>query len=108
MRMLYEGLQVESREHRLRICAALILAGCTLPVWSQSERRQTAILLEQQGKDFRGRGSVGKRLLKEQSSNPEPYAHLALLEARQEHYSESNQDVSQSVRACPQGCLGCG
>ena len=44
--------------------------------------------LEQQGK-YSEAESAWKAYLKASPSNPEPYAHLGLLEARQEHYKEA-------------------
>ncbi|WP_348263080.1 tetratricopeptide repeat protein [Telmatobacter sp. DSM 110680] len=50
--------------------------------------RQSAIALEQQGKLAESE-QAWRGLLKSHPSDPEPYAHLGLLEARQEHYKEA-------------------
>lgn len=50
--------------------------------------RQTALALEQQGKDAEAE-AAWRLCAKSHPTNPEPYAHLALLEARQEHYNEA-------------------
>lgn len=50
--------------------------------------RQTAIALEQQGKNAEAEG-VWQAVAKVHPTDPEPYAHLGLLEARQEHYKEA-------------------
>ena len=50
--------------------------------------RQTAIALEQQGKNAEAE-AVWQAVAKAHPSDPEPYAHLGLLEARQEHYKEA-------------------
>ena len=50
--------------------------------------RQAALALEQQGKDAEAE-SAWRELLQSHPNDPEPYAHLGLLEARQEHYKEA-------------------
>jgi tetratricopeptide (TPR) repeat protein len=67
---------------------ALILVGCTMPAVSQNDQRQAAFSLEQQGRIAEAE-DAWSTLSKAQPSNPEPYAHLGLLEARQEHYAEA-------------------
>jgi tetratricopeptide (TPR) repeat protein len=52
------------------------------------QQRQTALALEQQGKNSEAE-AAWRIYLKTHPSNPEPYAHLGLLEARQEHYKEA-------------------
>jgi tetratricopeptide (TPR) repeat protein len=51
-------------------------------------QRQTAISLEQQGRNPEAE-VAWRAFLKVQPANAEAYAHLGLLEARQEHYSEA-------------------
>jgi tetratricopeptide (TPR) repeat protein len=51
-------------------------------------QRQTALTLEQQGKNVEAE-AAWRVFLKAHPSNPEPYAHLGLLEARQEHYKQA-------------------
>ena len=51
-------------------------------------QRQTALAMEQQGKNIEAE-AAWRSYLKAHPSNPEPYAHLGLLEARQEHYKEA-------------------
>jgi tetratricopeptide (TPR) repeat protein len=65
--------------------AALCLGQASPAVESQ---RQTALALEQQGKNVEAE-AAWRAFLKDHPSNPEPYAHLGLLEARQEHYKEA-------------------
>jgi tetratricopeptide (TPR) repeat protein len=67
---------------------ALILVGCTMPAVSQNDQRQAAFSLEQQGRIAEAE-DAWSTLSKAQPFNPEPYAHLGLLEARQEHYAEA-------------------
>jgi tetratricopeptide (TPR) repeat protein len=59
-----------------------------MPAGSQNDRRQAAFSLEQQGRIAEAE-DAWSTLSKAQPSNPEPYAHLGLLEARQEHYAEA-------------------
>lgn len=79
--------------NRIPICRrtlwlALIVAGCGSPAFSQSDQQRTAISLEQQGK-YSEAEAAWRALSKARPSNPEPFAHLGLLEARQEHYTEA-------------------
>jgi len=53
-----------------------------------ARERQTALALEQQGKNVEAE-DAWRLYLKAHPSNPEPYAHLGLLEARQEHYADA-------------------
>jgi tetratricopeptide (TPR) repeat protein len=50
--------------------------------------REKALLLERQGNDAEAE-EAWRAILKTHPSDPEPYAHLGLLEARQEHYKEA-------------------
>ena len=54
----------------------------------EANQRQTALDLEQQGKNAEAE-AAWRLYLKAHPSSPEPYAHLGLLEARQEHYAEA-------------------
>jgi tetratricopeptide (TPR) repeat protein len=67
---------------------AAILGGCALFALSQSDQRQAAFSLEQQGKVTEAE-TAWRALSTAHPSNPEPYAHLGLLEAHQEHYAEA-------------------
>jgi tetratricopeptide (TPR) repeat protein len=55
---------------------------------SPDSKRQTAIALEQQGKNAEAE-VAWRAFLASQPSNPEPYAHLGFLEARQQHYAKA-------------------
>lgn len=55
---------------------------------SPGSMRQTALVLEQQGQN-REAEAAWRAILKVHPNDPEPYAHLGLLEARQEHYQEA-------------------
>ncbi len=62
--------------------------------------REKALLLERQGKDAEA-GEAWRAILKTHPSDPEPYAHLGLLEARQEHYMEAAADYRQALAIGP-------
>jgi tetratricopeptide (TPR) repeat protein len=55
---------------------------------AQDPKRQSALALEQQGKNSEAE-TEWRAYLRTHPSDPEPYGHLALLESRQEHYSEA-------------------
>jgi tetratricopeptide (TPR) repeat protein len=58
------------------------------PAKAQDPRRQEALALEQQGKNPEAE-SAWRAYLKDHPTDPEPYAQLGVLEARQEHYKEA-------------------
>jgi tetratricopeptide (TPR) repeat protein len=58
--------------------------------------REKALLLERQGKDAEAE-EAWRAILKARPSNPEPYAHLGLLEARQAHYEEAAADYRKAL-----------
>ena len=66
-------------------CVVLCLGQQTSP---RATQRQTALALEQQG-DTAGAEAAWRSLLTTQPNSAEAYAHLGLLEARQEHYKEA-------------------
>jgi tetratricopeptide (TPR) repeat protein len=72
------------------LASSLILATASwsLPALAQTYTEQTAASLEQQGKTTEAE-DAWKALSKAQSANPIPFAHLGLLEARQEHYTQA-------------------
>ena len=72
-----------------KLVLALLLASASALAQSASPGlRQSALALEQQGK-FAESEEAWRAFLKVQPSDPEPYAHLGLLEARQDHYKEA-------------------
>jgi len=79
--------------HRICLPLAITLALASAHLTGQAaadvaSQRQTALALEQQGKNVEAE-AAWRLYLKAHPSNPEPYAHLGLLEARQEHYAEA-------------------
>jgi tetratricopeptide (TPR) repeat protein len=77
-----------------QICLILTmsLAVCSLQIHGQTgliqDQRQQALALERQGNNAEAE-AAWRVYLKDHPSSPEPYAHLGLLEARQEHYKEA-------------------
>jgi len=69
----------------------LMLAVAAAPALAQTpaaKQREAALALERQG-NVAGAEDAWRAYAKAHPSNPEPYAHLGLLEARQEHYKEA-------------------
>ena len=74
---------------QLNLALVLLLFGFRAFAQSRpTELRQSALALEQQGKLAESE-TAWRALLKAHPSDPEPYAHLGLLAARQEHYKEA-------------------
>jgi tetratricopeptide (TPR) repeat protein len=64
-------------------------AACFAQAASQPDQlRQTALDLETQGKNSEAI-DAWRAYMKAHPSNPEPYGHIGLLEAREEHYKEA-------------------
>jgi tetratricopeptide (TPR) repeat protein len=63
-------------------------------------RRQEALTLEQQGKNAEAE-VAWRAYLKGHASSPEAYAHLGLLEARQEHYKEAAPLYRKALKLGP-------
>src|SRR5271167_623035 len=76
------------QEHWATISLVMFVASMVSPALAQKERSEVAISLEQQGKTAEAE-AVWSGLAKTYPTNPEPLAHLGLLEARQEHYAEA-------------------
>jgi tetratricopeptide (TPR) repeat protein len=71
----------------LILLLGMAAVGCVGQV-AVDDQRQTAIALEQQGRNAEAE-VAWRAVLKVQTSNPEAYAHLGFLEARQEHYTKA-------------------
>ena len=78
----------------------LAMAGWTMQAWSQTAQEQAAISLEQQGKNTEAE-DAWKELSKAQPANAMPFAHLGLLEARQEHYTQAIAFYHKAVALNP-------
>ncbi len=73
---------------QLGICLVLAAVHCAGQTPHADHQRQTALALEQQGKSSEAE-AVWREILKAHPATPEPYAHLGVLEARQEHYKQA-------------------
>ena len=69
----------------LAMAAAICLGQTTA---AGDDQRQTAIALEQEGRNAEAE-AAWRAFLKDQPANSEAYAHLGLLEARQERYTQA-------------------
>src|ERR1700680_3982874 len=79
---------------------ALVLSVQMLPLFAQDNLREMALSYEQQG-SVTDAESAWKTLTGKQPSNPEPWAHLGLLEARQAHYSNAVAYYRKAMRLRP-------
>ena len=66
-----------------------------------NQLRQAALSLEQQGKTSEAE-AAWRSILKTHPKDPEPYAHLGLLEAQQEHYKEAVSQYRKALAFGPQ------
>jgi tetratricopeptide (TPR) repeat protein len=66
----------------------LVAVHCPGQQPTRERQRQSALALEQQGK-FSDAEAAWKSILARRPNDAEAYAHLGLLEARQEHYKEA-------------------
>jgi tetratricopeptide (TPR) repeat protein len=87
-------------KRRMAICFLLVMPGGTLILRSQSDARQAAFLLEQQGKTVEAE-AAWTALSKAHPTDPEPFAHLGLLEAHQEHYAEAITSYRKAMALNP-------
>jgi tetratricopeptide (TPR) repeat protein len=78
----------------------LVLIFAILPTQPEVDQRQSALSLEAQGKLTEAE-SAWSDISKANPSNPEPFAQLGLLEARQEHYSQAITYYRKAIRMNP-------
>jgi len=78
----------------------LAMSSWSTPVWTQTSAEQAAVSLEQQGRSAEAE-EAWKAISKAQPSNPEPLAHLGLLEARQDHYPEAISFYRKAMALSP-------
>src|SRR6266567_3196435 len=95
MRAKLQGKRVR-RVKQITMLLAWAMAAAVVPAQtpkppaprSQDPNRQDALALQQQGKNAEAE-AAWRLYLKSHPSDPEPYAQLGVLEARQEHYKEA-------------------
>jgi tetratricopeptide (TPR) repeat protein len=95
---------VKSVRHMLRwsrtIGLVLFILSWSLPSQPQNDPGQAAIELEQQGKTAEAE-AAWRALAKAHPTDPEPLAHLGLVEARQEHYAEAIASYRKAMALNP-------
>jgi tetratricopeptide (TPR) repeat protein len=86
----------------LAVALALVMppTGAPQSVQAADPQRQAALALEQQGKNTEAE-AAWRAYLKDHASSPEPYAHLGLLESRQEHYKEAAPLYRKALKLGP-------
>ncbi|MDR3739569.1 MAG: tetratricopeptide repeat protein [Terracidiphilus sp.] len=87
------------REFEWILCMT-IAAGCSVQLAAQADPAQSARSLERDGKTAEAE-SAWRALAKQYPRNPEPFAHLGLLEARQEHYAEAIDFYKRALALAP-------
>ena len=91
VRRSFQGAGVLRVRHIAILGAAAMAAAIVSPAQTtraQDPERQAARALEQQGRNAEAE-AAWRGFLKNHPADPEPYAQLGLLEARQEHYKEA-------------------
>jgi tetratricopeptide (TPR) repeat protein len=78
----------------------LAFAGWLHPAAAQNDPRAAAFALEQEGKTAEAE-VAWRKLAVESPSNPEPLAHIGLLEARQEHYGAAENFYRKALALDP-------
>jgi tetratricopeptide (TPR) repeat protein len=83
-----------------RIAAAAFGLVMTSMTVAQTDPGQVAISLEREGKLAEAEAAWGA-LAKQYPTNPEPLAHLGLIESKQEHYAEAIRFYKQAMALNP-------
>jgi tetratricopeptide (TPR) repeat protein len=79
---------------------SLVLAAGPHLATAQNDQRAAAFALEQEGKNAEAE-AAWRRLAAESPLNPEPLAHIGLLEARQEHYANAVAFYRKALAIAP-------
>jgi tetratricopeptide (TPR) repeat protein len=69
-------------------------------VFAQDNSRAEALTLEQQGENAQAE-QVWKAIADANPENPEPFAHMGLLEARQENYAAAIENYRRALKLAP-------
>lgn len=84
------------------LCLAALSASCLFgQTNAQTDRRQAALVFEQQGRTAEAE-AAWKAIAADSPNDAESYAHLGLLEARQEHFKEAIADYRRALTLDPQ------
>jgi len=84
---------------RFLFLVLFFLFGSVL-VFAQDNSRAEALALEQQGQNAQAE-QVWKTIAESNPKNPEPFAHMGLLEARQENYAAAIENYRQALKLAP-------
>lgn len=79
------------------LCAAVVLV---MPAAAQTDPGQVAFTLEREGKLVEA-AQAWETLARQYPRNPEPLAHLGLIEAKQEHYAEAVKHYRKAMALEP-------
>lgn len=88
------------RSHREFEWILSLAIACTAPLAAQPDPAQAARSLEHEGKTAEAL-AAWRTLARQYPRNPEPFAHLGMLEARQEHYTEAIADYKRALALAP-------
>jgi tetratricopeptide (TPR) repeat protein len=88
--------------YRIRLCISLawMAFAVTLGLHAQTGTRADALALEQQGRNAEAQ-QIWQSLTQSAPRNPEAFAHLGLLEARQQHYDTAVAFYRQALALDP-------
>jgi len=95
-----EAVLTSRLKRRMAICFVSVMFAWPLTSRSQSDPRQAAFSLEQQGKTVEAEAAWAA-LSKARPTDPEPFAHLGLLEAHREHYAEAIASYRKAMALNP-------
>jgi len=84
----------------LSIAGLLLLFACAVGMRAQQPTRADAIALEQQNQTVEAE-AAWKSLAATDPRNPEPLAHIGLLESRQQHFDEAASYYAQALALNP-------
>lgn len=85
---------------RQRVLVLSLVSLTTLLTFAQGDPRAEALALEQQGRNAEAE-QAWKSIAGANPQNPEPYAHLGLLEARQENYAAAIENYRKALKLAP-------
>ncbi|HEY2858838.1 MAG TPA: tetratricopeptide repeat protein [Terracidiphilus sp.] len=90
------------RPHPFAAFGLAFLLACSRPSSAQpdSSQRQEAVALEQQGRDDQAE-SAWRTWVSTHPTDAEAYAHLGLLESRQEHFADAIRDYRKAMALAP-------
>ncbi len=85
---------------RRALCIACIALGAISAAPAQDDPRATAFELEKQGRNAEAE-AAWRTLAREHPTDAEPFAHIGLIEARQQHYDEAIRSYRKAAALNP-------